>query len=463
MQAAVHHHQDALRLVRDLHQPRPAIYWIDLAVTGVLGWGAFAVALLARPFSIRMEVAIVIAALALYRGLCFVHEISHLRRLCLPGFETVWNLAFGIPLLLPSFVYVGVHPNHHNLATYGTEQDPEYLPFGSNHRMTVVFLAHSVLLPLAFLVRFLALAPVGLCWPRFHAWLVARASSLSMNAGYRRENSAELTAKVKHGEIAILLTWIAAFGFAWRHHFAWTAIAVWYAVNAFVSVCNALRTLGAHRYESTGEPLDRTAQLVDSIDTPGAAWTELWAPVGLRYHALHHYFPGIPYHNLGLAYRRLITGLPESAGYPEIRVRACPGRCGVCTPLGKPRSGRRNARPRFIRGRRCPLTAIETLRHHLSARARSPQSVSGAGAGTARARSSCHGISNAGPRRNGARGRSELCRNWCERPSCRLSPGWLGNWPGCQAGGIAPYRAGSCQDYGNDLRRCFSGGSGCPN
>jgi fatty acid desaturase len=57
---------------------------------------------------------------------------------------------------------------------------------------------------------------------------------------------------------------------------------------------------------------------VDSIDTPGAVWTELWAPVGLRYHALHHYFPGIPYHNLGLAYRRLITSLPEAAGYREI-------------------------------------------------------------------------------------------------------------------------------------------------
>ena len=108
-----------------------------------------------------MYLAIVVAAFALYRGLCFVHEISHLRRLRLPGFETVWNFAFGIPLLLPSFVYVGVHPSHHNLATYGTDQDPEYLPFGSSHRMTVVFLMHSVLLPLAFLVRFLLLAPVG--------------------------------------------------------------------------------------------------------------------------------------------------------------------------------------------------------------------------------------------------------------------------------------------------------------
>ena len=60
---------------------------------------------------------------------------------------------------------------------------------------------------------------------------------------------------------------------------------------------------------------DRDGQLIDSIDTPGAFWTELWAPVGLRYHALHHYFPGIPYHNLATAYRRLVQNLPATAEF----------------------------------------------------------------------------------------------------------------------------------------------------
>jgi len=55
------------------------------------------------------------------------------------------------------------------------------------------------------------------------------------------------------------------------------------------------------------------AQLEDSIDTPGAFWTELWAPVGLRYHALHHFFPGIPYHNLGIAYRRIVAAVPQDS------------------------------------------------------------------------------------------------------------------------------------------------------
>ena len=47
MQAANNHHRDALRLVKDLHQPRPAIYWSDLALTAAVGWGAFGVALMA--------------------------------------------------------------------------------------------------------------------------------------------------------------------------------------------------------------------------------------------------------------------------------------------------------------------------------------------------------------------------------------------------------------------------------
>ena len=213
---------------------------------------------------------------------------------------------------------------HHNLKTYGTNQDPEYLPFASSHRMTVVFLLHSVLLPLAFLVRFLLLTPLGLLWPRFHDWLVTHASSLAMNAAYHRQNSAELTTVIKRGEIATLLVWMAALAVFWHYHLAWKAILVWYAVNAFISVCNTLRALGAHRYGSARLPLDRTGQLEDSIDTPGALWTSLWAPVGLRYHALHHYFPGIPYHNLGLAYRRLIASLPEAAGYQEITSPSLP-------------------------------------------------------------------------------------------------------------------------------------------
>ena len=103
----------------------------------------------------------------------------------------------------------------------------------------------------------------------------------------------------------------------------WRFFAIWYLVSAVASFINTVRTLGAHRYASDGTPLDRDGQLGDSIDTPGAFWTELWAPVGLRYHALHHYFPGIPYHNLNNAYRRLIRGLPPDSRHRSRPAPAC--------------------------------------------------------------------------------------------------------------------------------------------
>ena len=96
------------------------------------------------------------------------------------------------------------------------------------------------------------------------------------------------------------------------------------------SFINTLRTLAAHRYEGEGNPVDRNGQLRDSIDTPGRFWTELWAPVGLRYHALHHYFPGIPYHNLGEAHRRLVNALPAGSVY---RASASPGLLASLTAL----------------------------------------------------------------------------------------------------------------------------------
>jgi fatty acid desaturase len=250
-----------------------------------------------------------VAVLALYRALCFIHEISHQSRRSLPGFEAVWNLTTGFPLLLPSLVYAGVHSNHHRLSTYGTEHDPEYLPFARSAGMTAAFAAQSLLLPAAFAVRFLLLAPIAFLVPRFERWLIVHFSSLSMNVRYRREVTPEIVRMVHRQSAGILVLWVAMIVCFPMRFFVF-----WYAVSASISLINSLRTLGAHAYRSDGDPLSREDQLRDSVDTPGPRWGVLWAPVGLRFHALHHYFPGIPYHNLGEAYRRLTTQLP-----PEVR------------------------------------------------------------------------------------------------------------------------------------------------
>jgi fatty acid desaturase len=308
---------EANSLVRDLHRARPGIYWTDLLLSVAIGWGSFAAALeLPRPYAIASTA---IAALALYRALCFIHEISHQSRRSLPGFEPIWNLTTGFPLLLPSFMYQGVHPCHHRLSTYGTESDPEYLPFARSARMTVAFCAQSLLLPAALLVRFLMFALAAFLVPRFERWLVVHFSSLSMNVRYRREDAPEIVRMVRVQSAGILALWAALGAMAVLHVLPLRFFALWYVVSAFISLINCLRTLGAHAYASDGRPLSREEQLRDSIDTPAVRWGVLWAPVGLRFHGLHHYFPGIPYHNLGEAYRRLTTQLPAEAGIHKAR------------------------------------------------------------------------------------------------------------------------------------------------
>lgn len=331
-------------LVRDLHTPDPRIYWTDLLVTGVIGWLAFLAAVLSRPLSWPMFGALFICVCAFYRGLCFLHEISHIRAGILPRFEVMWNIIFGIPLLLPSFMYVGVHQYHHNLATYGTDRDPEYLPFSGKPLMISVFVLQSLLIPMFLLVRFFVLAPVSLLIPRAHRALCVCFSSLCLNVRFRRDVTAALESDIRRWEVATVLTWAAAGALLAINHVAWHSLVIWYAAFAMVAVVNTIRTLGAHRYTSDGTPIGRDEQLIDSIDTPGAFWTELWAPVGLRYHALHHYFPGIPYHNLGAAYGRLAGSLPPDALY---HLAVSPG---LPHSLSSLYSGRA---PEFVRDPRC--------------------------------------------------------------------------------------------------------------
>ena len=93
---------------------------------------------------------------------------------------------------------------------------------------------------------------------------------------------------------------------------------IFLGVAAGVMFLNQVRTLVAHLWENEGEPMSVTAQFLDSVNVPPPGTVPaLWAPVGLRYHALHHFCPGLPYHALGEAHRRLCKELEGGSVYHD--------------------------------------------------------------------------------------------------------------------------------------------------
>lgn len=302
------------------HRLRPAIFWTDLTASAAIGWTAFAAAGLAAPGSARSVVALLVATLALYRAVLFIHEIAHLKRGALPGFEVVWNLIVGLPLMVPSLMYVGSHREHHDVSRYGTELDPEYEPVASWSplRIAASFGVMPILPPLLAL-RWGVIGPVSRLVPRLRPFVVGHLSTLVINARYRRAmprgHNARRWALEEAG--GALYFWAAVAAVA-SGAFAPHWVGLWLVVGVGILLLNHARTLAAHRYENAGEPMDWSGQLADSINMPGLpVLTALVAPVGLRYHGLHHMMPGLPYHNLGGVHRALVSELPEDSPYRE--------------------------------------------------------------------------------------------------------------------------------------------------
>jgi fatty acid desaturase len=91
-----------------------------------------------------------------------------------------------------------------------------------------------------------------------------------------------------------------------------------YLTTQFVMLLNSLRTLVAHRYMGQGHEMSFLGQLLDSVNFSDRSWlAPLWAPLGLKYHALHHLFPSMPYHSMGEAHRRLMRDLPADSPYRQ--------------------------------------------------------------------------------------------------------------------------------------------------
>jgi fatty acid desaturase len=317
----------AAELTRDLNAPSPRIYWADFLSSAVLGYIALAAAILSAPLWLQI-VSGVISILALYRAGSFIHKITHIKHSAVPGFRFGFNAMIGVPMLVPSYMYEGVHNLHHARTRYGTDQDPEYLPLALMKPWTLpLFILVSLLAPFALLFRNAVLAPLSLVVPALRRTVVERYSGLVINPAFRRrpaEGEARRNWMIQ--ESAASLWAILLLSGVFTGVVPLGAFLIFIAIASGVAVLNQVRTLVAHLWENDGEPLNVTAQFLDSVNVPPPALLPaIWAPVGLRYHAIHHLLPGVPYHNLGEAHRRISTALDANSAYHRANYAGLPG------------------------------------------------------------------------------------------------------------------------------------------
>ncbi|HEY8615650.1 fatty acid desaturase [Phenylobacterium sp.] len=295
-------------LARDLLRADARIYWTDLLLTAALTWVSLGAALALRGWPAVAAAAVCV--LALYRAISFIHELTHLRPGEVPGFHTGWNLLIGVPFLTPSLLYEGVHMLHHAKDRYGTERDPEYLPLARLPAGSLLgFLGIALLAPVGTLIRFAVLAPLGFLVPAVRRFAVAKTSAMTINPKFAREdleraNSSAWLAQ----EIGCWLWSWTLIGLTAAGVFPLRAVLIAAAIFAVMTFVNQLRTAVAHAWENDGSKMSFEGQFLDTVNVPPPALLPaIWAPVGLRYHALHHLLPRLPYHNMAEAHRRLVA------------------------------------------------------------------------------------------------------------------------------------------------------------
>jgi fatty acid desaturase len=305
----------------DFFRVKPVRYWFDFLLSVTLAYTAASI-YLAYPLGSWQQIAAYpFAIFWLYRLGSLVHEVCHLGHHEMRVFKVVWNLVVGVMTLMPSPFFTRHHRDHHSQKMYGRPEDPEYVVniFRPGSIPSIVCYALIVAaFPLIVWLRFF-LSPLTFLHPKLREWALTRASALTMNWRYERKltdfdrwavTSMELLCWIRAAAIPAAVLLGAA---------PWTRMPLLYALGLGTLVLNQMRQLADHHFETEGEEFTMEDHLFDSCNFTGRDFlTWLFFPFSIRYHALHHLFPTLPYHNLKACHYHLVETLPADSPYRRL-------------------------------------------------------------------------------------------------------------------------------------------------
>ena len=302
----------------DFFKVSPFRYWTDFLVSLVLAYGAATVYLLAPLGSWQQLVAFPIAVFWLYRLGSLIHEVCHLGAQELRFFKVTWNLLVGVFTLTPSPFFTRHHRDHHSQRMYGTPEDPEYVANvleAGNWKSAVGYGLFILAFPILVFLRFL-LAPLSFLHPRLRRFVLERGSALTLNLRYRRRITDFDRRAITVTELLCFLRAAAIPLAVFTGAAPLSRIPLLYALGLTTLVMNQMRQLADHHFEGDGNRSNVEAHILDSCNYSGNdPLTLLFFPFSIRYHALHHLFPSLPYHNLAGAHAYLTEHLPADSPY----------------------------------------------------------------------------------------------------------------------------------------------------
>ncbi|REK25366.1 MAG: fatty acid desaturase [Planctomycetota bacterium] len=299
---------------------RAGAFWFHAFSSMVLAYASAGIYLETSIWWIKIP-AFLSAVFWLYRAGSFVHELCHLPKNELNGFKVAWNLLIGVPTLTPSTFFSRQHRDHHSQRVYSKPEDPEYVVNccePGRWRSLLGYFALIAAYPILIFLRFF-LAPLSFLHPRLRAWTLERTSSFTFNPKYHRDLSqihypSFLTMELLCWLRASLIPLVVLLGIK-----DWTRMPQLYLLGFSVVLINQLRQLADHHFSGEEHVDGFEAHIADSCNFTGNdLLTRLFFPFAIRYHALHHLFPSLPYHNLAAAHQYLLRELPADSPYRDL-------------------------------------------------------------------------------------------------------------------------------------------------